>query len=422
MSERAQLFDEGPRACPFVAFEDDRDRRADEPDHRHRCYAEPTPAPRAIAHQTAYCISPNFAACPIFLDWAVRAAADPVAVRPTAATVDPTPAATDAPSGAGSSSASQTPTGRAPAWAAPPPWVEPAGGQLAAFPDEHPDDAGGAADRDIGMGTPAPVTDAHAGYRPEPSGAYPPYRPEPSERETRTSASIDDETAYRYAPGAGSRPGAAGRAVDDEQLRYAADARDPAAVAPPFLAGRVAGPQPDGAPTRRSGPPARPTRPAMASPKAERGAGVPAWEQPPVRRFEAYPTLRTRVGLRKAPPVALAAVGLAAAALFLFFLPGFLSGGLPGTGAGPTATPRPSATATRAPTPTPEPTPVTYEVASGDTLSGIARRFGLTIEQLQCANGITNPDRLQVGQVLTIPDDDFVCPGGEGSAAPTVEP
>src|SRR3954467_12209104 len=70
---------ESPRACPFVALELDRDKRSDRPDYRHRCFAEPTPAPRSIAHQEAYCLSPNFSACPVFQDWAVRAAARPVA-------------------------------------------------------------------------------------------------------------------------------------------------------------------------------------------------------------------------------------------------------------------------------------------------------------------------------------------------------
>lgn len=80
--ERGTLFDEGPSACPFIALERDRERRADEPDARHRCYATPTPEPRAIAHQRAYCLTPTFTACPIFQDWAVRAAARPVPLRP----------------------------------------------------------------------------------------------------------------------------------------------------------------------------------------------------------------------------------------------------------------------------------------------------------------------------------------------------
>src|SRR6266540_1336949 len=74
MTERS-AHDAGPVACPFVAFEDDRDERSDQPDHRHRCYAEIRPAPRAIAHQEMYCLSAGFAACPTFQDWARREAA-----------------------------------------------------------------------------------------------------------------------------------------------------------------------------------------------------------------------------------------------------------------------------------------------------------------------------------------------------------
>jgi len=59
-----------PTVCPFVAFADERDLRAAEPDRRHRCYAEARPAPRALTHQTRYCLSPGFTACPTFQDWA----------------------------------------------------------------------------------------------------------------------------------------------------------------------------------------------------------------------------------------------------------------------------------------------------------------------------------------------------------------
>ena len=83
---------EGPTVCPFVALESDRDRRLAQPDHRHRCYAEPTPAPRAIAHQEAYCLSPGFTLCPIFQDWAKRAAASPISSgSPAAAAGEPGP-------------------------------------------------------------------------------------------------------------------------------------------------------------------------------------------------------------------------------------------------------------------------------------------------------------------------------------------
>src|SRR6187397_312934 len=82
MVSRGSAFDTAPNACPFIALELDRDRRSERPDYRHRCYAEQVPAPRTIAHQERYCLSPNFAGCPIFQDWAVRAAARPVPLPP----------------------------------------------------------------------------------------------------------------------------------------------------------------------------------------------------------------------------------------------------------------------------------------------------------------------------------------------------
>ena len=75
MTDRGAAPSERAPACPFVVFDDDRDERADRPDHRHRCYAEVRPAPRAIAHQETYCLSPRFPACPTFQDWARREAA-----------------------------------------------------------------------------------------------------------------------------------------------------------------------------------------------------------------------------------------------------------------------------------------------------------------------------------------------------------
>jgi LysM repeat protein len=44
----------------------------------------------------------------------------------------------------------------------------------------------------------------------------------------------------------------------------------------------------------------------------------------------------------------------------------------------------------------------TYRVRAGDTLSGIAARFGTTIAALQALNAIDDPSRLRVGQVLII--------------------
>ena len=79
MTDRGLPIVDGAPACPFVAFEDDRDGRALAPDHRHRCFAESKPAPRALAHQEAYCLASAFPVCPAFQDWARREAA---AARP----------------------------------------------------------------------------------------------------------------------------------------------------------------------------------------------------------------------------------------------------------------------------------------------------------------------------------------------------
>jgi LasA protease len=51
----------------------------------------------------------------------------------------------------------------------------------------------------------------------------------------------------------------------------------------------------------------------------------------------------------------------------------------------------------------PTPPPQVYFVQSGDTLSSIASRFGCTMEDLVEANGISDPNLLQVGQQLQIP-------------------
>ena len=57
-------------------------------------------------------------------------------------------------------------------------------------------------------------------------------------------------------------------------------------------------------------------------------------------------------------------------------------------------------------TPTPPTTPTTgttYTVKAGDTLYAIALRYGVTVQTIINANGITNANLIRVGQVLTIP-------------------
>ncbi len=77
----------------------------------------------------------------------------------------------------------------------------------------------------------------------------------------------------------------------------------------------------------------------------------------------------------------------------------------------PSPTPRPPTSPGSGPggpslipaTPTPSPTPVIYIVQEGDTLAGIAARYGVSVEALQRVNNIANPLFLQIGQRLVIP-------------------
>jgi LysM repeat protein len=66
-------------------------------------------------------------------------------------------------------------------------------------------------------------------------------------------------------------------------------------------------------------------------------------------------------------------------------------------------------TATPAPV---APSVKTYTVVSGDTLSGIAAKYGTTYQILAQINGIANPNLIQVGQVITIPSTSTVTASG----------
>lgn len=56
-----------------------------------------------------------------------------------------------------------------------------------------------------------------------------------------------------------------------------------------------------------------------------------------------------------------------------------------------------------------------HTVASGETLGKIAAAYGTTVQTLVDLNGISNPDLIRVGQILTVPDGGFTCPVKGGS-------
>jgi LysM repeat protein len=475
MSERGLPVVDGAPACPFVAFDDDRDGRSTAPDHRHRCFAEPNPAPRALAHQDAYCLSPAFAVCPAFQDWARREAA---AARQTKAAApaapparvhyDPAPVApagglfySDEPSAAYDEDRADAgydddgtpdhdayarpaadeeawhqtvdPAGvspRRPAareWAAPPPWVDEDHGSQAAppapastAPGAIPGWGSGAAgvagaagaaraaatDRPRGRdeawggsarGLAGSAADRLAGPDPDapkaarPQRSYAPPTADDLDDEGRAPAAHAEAAAP--VPVTPRRPGAAvpPRSASSAGSRALSDRR-------PVPADRRPDPR-DGA---RDGSRA----PGPRDPGELFG---PAWEKP--RRYEAYPSLRTRVGLPSfagLPRVGVAALALVAAAVFLFIVGPMLLGlgsKSPGTAvssASPSASAQPSAAATT--TVAPAPTPHVYVVVANDTLTKIATRFGVTLKALKAANPqIKNQNAIAIGDRLTIP-------------------
>jgi hypothetical protein len=131
---------------------------------------------------------------------------------------------------------------------------------------------------------------------------------------------------------------------------------------------------------------------------------APVWERP--RRYEAYPTIRTRVGVPSLSRVALMALALLLAAVALFLLPGLLGVGGPSgpVGGRPSTAPSAGPSASLEPATPAAPTPRTYTVAPKDTLEKIARKFGVTVADILAVNPqITNPNKIGIGDVIVIP-------------------
>jgi len=70
-------------------------------------------------------------------------------------------------------------------------------------------------------------------------------------------------------------------------------------------------------------------------------------------------------------------------------------------------------------TPLPSPTPFTYMVQTGDTISGIALKFGVSIDDLQAANPEVPASAMSVGTVLKIPSNPD---NPSGEPTPTAAP
>jgi len=477
MSERGLPVVDGAPACPFVAFDDDRDGRSTAPDHRHRCFAEPTPAPRALAHQDAYCLSPAFAVCPAFQDWARREAAaarfsqaaapaprpsrgaPPAAVPATLFDDEPDAAYDDEPEDAADDGPgqvpdhdpydspaadredwadpaepiAQAPSRRSPQreWAAPPPWMDadaesdevappPASAAPGAIPGWGVAAAGAAGAAAVASGGGRPHTNADkwggaarglAGSAadrlagPDPD-APPPARPQRS----YAPPPVDDPDDDAWPPAA----------VSPTPARRSGGAVPPRSSSSGSRAQSGSRRPPERRPAPRDG--ARPQTP----PREASELFGPAWEQP--RRYEAYPSLRTRVGLPSfagLPRVGVAAIAIVAAAMILFFVGPMILGlgsKSPGTA---TATPSPivsaSPTGVATATPPPAPTSQTYTVVSGDTLTKIAAKFHVTLKALRAANpSIKNVNAIAIGDILTIPAPASSSAGGAvGGASPS---
>jgi LysM repeat protein len=433
-----------------VAFEDDRDERASVPDHRHRCYAEARPAPRALAHQQAYCLSSAFPVCPTFQDWARReaarahdAAAATAATAAGAASMDaskgdstddgddarpvlfPSDAGAAGPAAGAGAGALAAGAAGAPApseaahdeptddsdefgmrrnpprdWAAPPPWL--ASSERA----EGQPDAGAPAflshrTSDPAQGLAGSSADWLAG------GPTAPQRPPSGTGSSATAGSV----------GAGTAAGAAGAAAAGIELSRSRRPDPNAELGGSHDESAAAFGDPSD-PVSGQDAPRRPRR-SRAYEQHLGGSDGPDWERP--RRYESYPVIKTRAGLPNVSRLALMAGAIAIAAIALFFLPAILGLGSGGTPAGASGSPSAAApSASVAPTPAPVATPALYTIKKNETLSKIATAHGITLDELLAANPqIKNPNQIREGQQITIPTPGASSDQGGASAQPS---
>ena len=467
MVARGSSFEAAAGACPFVALELDRDRRSDRPDYRHRCYAEQVPAPRTVAHQERYCLSPNFSGCPIFQAWAVRAAARPVpipgGVAASTRSTEPLPEAPPEAASQVAPSLAETsipPLAPLPGVAPLPPVAaddfgveEPPLPEPEAVPGQEPwpDSMGVPIIPETGaLGVPSALG-VRSGMG-VPSGMAMPSATRPPDAHLDQGGPIQTDTTWSAAvSGApateeeqlsvfGAPPSPQQRqpveplappptfastlpdeplvsdvpsAATNDPLPQASpgyDDRDEAPPVPAFLAGRSAR-----------------QRPQTRADQVDRDDLVPSWELD--GRYGAEPGPRQasgadRGGMGTTLTTIAVVIIIGLGILAVLIIPGVLGGGgsqptrrptnlptAPRTAQVTTVAVLPSATAEPTPTqaqPTPEPTPeaspILYTIKRNDTLARIARRNGTTVEAILAANPqIPGADAIQVGQVIVLP-------------------
>lgn len=59
----------------------------------------------------------------------------------------------------------------------------------------------------------------------------------------------------------------------------------------------------------------------------------------------------------------------------------------------------------------------TYTVQSGDTLSGIAKKYSVTVAKLAAYNDIADVNSIRVGQIIKIPPDDWKIPAADSNSS-----
>ncbi|MEO8456771.1 MAG: LysM peptidoglycan-binding domain-containing protein [Chloroflexota bacterium] len=70
----------------------------------------------------------------------------------------------------------------------------------------------------------------------------------------------------------------------------------------------------------------------------------------------------------------------------------------------------------------PSTNPTTYTIEEGDTLSKIANKYGVTVDELTAANNIEDVDFIVIGQTLTIPGLEVAEPAPQPDAIPVPPP